>query len=465
MSSPSSVVDVPAVSMTPQQKLSLEEALATVASWDRLMGTEEEEQQGEDTGHQPRSWPPKPQRPREESMNLPLFLRASQECVTPAAHKGRRLSHGSPPSPSGARTPNSPASPAILAQRQWLATELKIAEAHDRSGSPPKDAQQRVAQRAVSPGGQTRAWKPPAGMRRGFPPVELRPAETQAGETGAQPSQHPKKPIAAHTRQGLGLGCFLAAALILLAVLQAFAPDAPRRRTDVAAGGRLHGPLIAAGDAAVLSAQGVLRLCKEEKHCAAMRDQLSHLTPTQRRKLGIDVTIWLASFASLALPSTPLAVLGRAPARLLARLVTALRSALFASRAPPAAATLTTVAVGGAAKAGVGASTARAAAAAAATAAAATASKTGVATLPASVLRSTAAAATASKTVATASKTGVATLPASVLRSPATARTNHLVLELTRRSGAKCVLLEVPLPRAVNPVTSRVLASFPGLAY
>ena len=234
---------------------------------------------------------------------------------------------------------------------------------------------------------------------------------------------------------------------------------------NVAAGGRLHGPLIAAGDAAVLSAQGVLRLCKEEKHCAAMRDQLSHLTPTQRRKLGIDATIWLASFASLALPSTPLAVLGRAPARLLGRQVTALRSALFASRAPPAAATLTTVAVGGAAKAGVGASTARAAAAAAATAAAATASKTGVATLPASVLRSTAAAATASKTVATASKTGVATLPASVLRSPATARTYHLVLELTRRSGAKCVLLEVPLPRAVNPVTSRVLASFPGLAY
>ena len=257
-------------------------------------------------------------------------------------------------------------------------------------------------------------------MRRGFPPVELRPAETQAGETGAQPSQQPKKPIAAHTRQGLGLGCFLAAALILLAVLQAFAPDAPRRRTDVAAGGRLHGPLIAAGDAAVVSAKGVLRLCKEEKHCTAMRDQLSHLTPTQRRKLGIDVTIWLASFASLALPSTPLAVLGR--------------SALFASRAPPAAATLTTLAVGGAAKARVGSSMTRAAAIAAATAAA-------------------------------ASKTGAATLPASLLRSPATAMTYHLVLELTRRSGARRVLLEVPLPRAVNPVTSRVLASFPGLAY
>ena len=435
MSSPSSVVDVPAVSRTPQQKLTLEDALATVASWDRLMGTEEEEQ-GEATGYQPRSWPPKPQRSRKESIDLPLFLRASQECVTPAAHKGCRLSHGSPPSPSGARTPNSPASPAILAQRQWLATELKIAEAHDQSCSPPKDVQQRVAQRAVSPGGQTRAWKPPAGLRRGLPPVELRPAETQAGETGAQPSQQPKKPIAAHTRQGLGLGCFLSAALILLAVLQACAPDAPRRRTDVAAGGRLHGPLIATGDAAVLSAQGVLRLCKEEKHCAAVREQLSHLTPTQRRKLGIDVTIWLASFASLALPSTPLAVLGRAPARLLARQVTALRSALFASRAPPAAATLTTVAVGGAAKAGVGSSRARATAAAAAAA-------------------------------ATASKRGVATLPAILLRSPATASTNqfHLVLEVTRRSGAKRILLEAPLPRAVNPVTNRLLASFPGLAY
>ena len=196
----------------------------------------------------------------------------------------------------------------------------------------------------------------------------------------------------------------------------------------------MHKPLIATGDAAVLSAQGVLRLCKEEKHCTAVREQLSHLTPTQRRKLGIDVTIWLASFASLALPSTPLAVLGRAPARLLARL----RSALFASRAPPAAATLTTVAVGGAAKAGVGSSRARATAAAAAAAVA-----------------------------ATASKRGVATLPASLLRSPATASTNqfHLVLELTRRSGAKRILLEAPLPRAVNPVTNRLLASFPGLAY
>jgi hypothetical protein len=202
-------------------------------------------------------------------------------------------------------------------------------------------------------------------------------------------------------------------------VVQARTPDASPRRTDVAEGGRLYGPLIAAGDATVLSAQGVLRLCKEEKRCAAAREHLAHLTPTQRRKLGSDVSIWLASFASLALPSTPLAVLGRAPARMLARLVTALRSALFASRAPPAAATFATVAMGGAAKAGVGASTARAAAAAAA---------------------------------ASATNAGVA-------------KTNHLVLELTRRSGKKCLLLNVPLPNAANPVTRRVLASFPGLAY
>ena len=210
------------------------------------------------------------------------------------------------------------------------------------------------------------------------------------------------------------------------------APSSPPPRSDAPAGGR-YGPLIAAGDGAVRSAQGVLRLCKEEKHCTAVREQLSNLTRTQRRKLGVTI---YATFASLALPSTPLAVLGRAPARLLARQVTALRSALFASRAPPAAATLTTVAVGGAAKARVGSRTARAAAAATATAAA-----------------------------AAASKTGAATLPASLLRSPAAARTYHLVLELTRRSGAKCILLEVPLPRAANPVTNRLLASFPGLAY
>ena len=70
--------------------------------------------------------------------------------------------------------------------------------------------------------------------------------------------------------------CLLAAALILLAVVQTRVPE----------GRRLYGPLITAGDAAVLSAQGVLRLCKEEKRCAAAQEQLSHLTPTQRRKLG-----------------------------------------------------------------------------------------------------------------------------------------------------------------------------------
>ena len=70
--------------------------------------------------------------------------------------------------------------------------------------------------------------------------------------------------------------CLLAAALILLAVVQARVPE----------GRRLYGPLITAGDAAVLSAEGVLRLCKEEKRCTAAQEQLSHLTPTQRRKLG-----------------------------------------------------------------------------------------------------------------------------------------------------------------------------------
>ena len=39
-SSPRSVVDdLPAVGITPQQKQTLEEALVTVASWDRPMGT------------------------------------------------------------------------------------------------------------------------------------------------------------------------------------------------------------------------------------------------------------------------------------------------------------------------------------------------------------------------------------------------------------------------------------------
>ena len=317
---------------------------------------------------------------------------------------------------------------AILSQRQWLAAELKSAEANDFSVTPPKDLKQRVAQRAVSPGGHARVWKPPVVLRRGFPPVELPPAQTQAVETGTRPSQQPLEPVATHTRRA-GLGCLLAAALLLSAAVQALAPDGPPRHTDVAEGGRLYGPLITAGDAAVLSAQGVLRLCKEEKRCAAAREHLSHLTPTQRRKLGGDVAIWLASLASLALPSAPLAVLGRAPTQVLAKLVTALRSALFASRAPPAAASFATVAMGGAAKASVGASAARAAAAAAAT------------------------------------KAGVATLPASMLGSPAAAKTNHVVLELTRRFGAKCLLLDVPLPSAANPVMRRVLASFPGLAY
>ena len=252
------------------------------------------------------------------------------------------------------------------------------------------------------------------------------PKKHIAIQTPAQPSQ-PKKHIAIQTPaqpwlQMIKRIAALAAALFLCWAVLPAPPPPPPPRPRAPAGGT-YGPLIAAGDAAVLSAQGVLRLCKEEKHCTAVREQLSYLTRTQRRKLG--VTIWLTSltsFASLALPSTPLAVLGR--------------SALFAPRAPPAAATLTTVAVGGAAKARVGSRTARAAAAATATAAA-----------------------------AAASKTGAATLPASLLRSPAAARTYHLVLELTRRSGTKCVLLEVPLPRAANPVTNRLLASFPGLAY
>ena len=41
----------------------------------------------------------------------------------------------------------------------------------------------------------------------------------------------------------------------------------------------------------------------------------------------------------------------------------------------------------------------------------------------------------------------------------------YLVLERTRRSGAKRLLLEVPLPRPVNPVTRRVLHILPWLVY
>ena len=48
-SSPKRIADdVPAVGITPHQK-TLEEALVSVASWDRLMGTEEEEE-GEAAG-------------------------------------------------------------------------------------------------------------------------------------------------------------------------------------------------------------------------------------------------------------------------------------------------------------------------------------------------------------------------------------------------------------------------------
>ena len=289
----------PASCITPQQKQTLEEALVTVASWDRLMGTEAEEE-GEATALSAalaflrnQSWWPRPK----ESVNLPLFIRASQECVTPPSQTGRRLSHGSPPSPSKARTPNSPASPAIILQRQWLAAMLKIAEADDLSWggrllrgddllsiTPPEDLKQRGAQRAVSPCGQARVCKSPVIRRRD---VEQLPVhQTQAIEVSTWPLQQPSskpprqlfKPVAAHAhRAGWSQAvCLLAAATLLSAVAQARAPEA----------GRLYAPLITAGDAAVLSAQGVLRLCKEEKRCAAAQEHLSHLTPTQRRKLG-----------------------------------------------------------------------------------------------------------------------------------------------------------------------------------
>ena len=87
--------------------------------------------------------------------------------------------------------------------------------------------------------------------------------------------------------QGLGLWCFrMAAAFILSAVLQAPPPEPPRPLpVVVAAGSRLHthGPLIAAGDAAVLSAQGVLRLCKEERSTALPCGSSS---PTSRLRSG-----------------------------------------------------------------------------------------------------------------------------------------------------------------------------------
>ena len=306
-SSVQSITDYPtaAVCITPQQKQTLEEALVTVVSWDSLMGTEAEEEgfKAATLGffrYLFPSWPPKPQRSPKESMNLPLFVRASQLCVMPPTQRGRRLSHGSPPSPSKGRAPNSSASPAIVLQQQWLAAKLEIAEAEDQSWegrllrgddlvsiTPPSGLKQRGSQRAVSPGRHARVGKPHAVRRL---ELEQPPArQTQAVETSTWPSQQPSskppwqplKPVAAHThRAGWGQAvCLMVAALVLLAVTQA-------RRTVVAEGGRLYGPLITAGDAAVLSAQGVLRLCKEEKRCVAAQEQLSHLTPTQRRKLG-----------------------------------------------------------------------------------------------------------------------------------------------------------------------------------
>ena len=248
----------PAGCITPQQKQTLEEALVTVASWDRLMGTEAEEE-GEATALSAalaflrnQSWWPRPK----ESVNLPLFIRASQECVTPPSQTGRRLSHGSPPSPSKARTPNSPASPAIILQRQWLAAMLKIAEADDLSWggrllrgddllsiTPPEDLKQRGAQQSVSPGRQARVYKLHAVRRL---ELEQPPAhQTQAVETGTWPWQQPSsklpwqplKPVATHThRAGWGQAvCLLAAALILSAVAQARAPERRGRQVVRAA--------------------------------------------------------------------------------------------------------------------------------------------------------------------------------------------------------------------------------------
>ena len=108
----------------------------------------------------------------------------------------------------------------------------------------------------------------------------------QAVETGPSPSEQPSsKPpwqllkLATHThRAGWGLAvCLLAVVLTLSAVTQA-------GRMVVAEGGRLYGPLITTGDAAMLRAEGALRLCKKEKRCT--EEQLSRLTPSQRRKLG-----------------------------------------------------------------------------------------------------------------------------------------------------------------------------------
>ena len=291
--------------IAPQQKQTLEEALATVVSWDSLLGTKAEEEgfKAATLAFLRYLLPSKSQRSPKESMNLPLFVRASQLCVMPPTQRGcRDLSLGSLPSPSKAHALDSSASPAIVLQQQWLAAKLKIAEAEDQSWegrllrgddllsrniTPAKDLKQRGAQRAVSPDRQATVRKLHAARRQD---LEQPPAhKTEAVETGTWPSEQPSsksprqplKPVATHThRAGWGLTvCLLAAALTLSAVTRA-------RRTVVAEGGRLYGPLITTGDAAVLSAQGVLRLCKKEtERCAAAREHFFRLTPTQRRKL------------------------------------------------------------------------------------------------------------------------------------------------------------------------------------
>ena len=287
--------------IAPQQKQTLEEALVTVVSWDSLLGTKAEEEgfKAATLAFLRYLFPSKSQRSPKESMNLPLFVRASQLCVTPPTQRGcRDLSLGSLPSPSKARKPNSSASPAIVSQQQWLAAKLKIAEAEDQSwerrllrgddllSTPPaKHLKQRGAQRAVSPDRQATVRKLHAARRL---ELEQPPAhKTQAVEPGTWPSEQPSskppwqplKPVATHThRAGWGLAvCLLAVVLTLSAVTQA-------GRMVVAEGGRLYGPLITTGDAAMLRAEGALRLCKKEKRCT--EEQLSRLTPSQRRKLG-----------------------------------------------------------------------------------------------------------------------------------------------------------------------------------
>ena len=181
----------------------------------------------------------------------------------------------------------------------WLAAKLKIAEAEDQSWegrllrgddliarniTPAKDLKQRGVQRAVSTDGPATVRKLHAARRL---ELEQPPAhKTQAVEPGTWPSEQPSsKPpwqllkLATHThRAGWGLAvCLLAVVLTLSAVTQA-------GRMVVAEGGRLYGPLITTGDAAMLRAEGALRLCKKEKRCT--EEQLSRLTPSQRRKLG-----------------------------------------------------------------------------------------------------------------------------------------------------------------------------------